>query len=110
MSNKATRLITRYPDNILSNYWRQFALTGGHSPHSPDSSDWTIYTLSSCPFCQKAKDLLSKHNQTFREVPVHDKAETINTLANKTGGYEYFPMIFHHGKFVGGYADIKDSF
>jgi len=107
MSSQATRLITRYPDNILSNYWRQFALSGGHSP---TPTDWTIYTLSSCPYCQKAKDLLAKHNQTFREIPVHNKAETISELAEKTGNYEYFPMIFHHGKFVGGYADIKDSF
>ena len=66
-----------------------------------------IYTLSYCPYCTKAKELLNKKNVTYQEIVVDDySAEQRLELKNKSGGKHTLPQIFIDGLHVGGCDDL----
>jgi len=80
---------------------------------SPSNAGYTIYSKSGCPFCTKAKKLLD--NETPKPILVdcddyllEDKAAFllfIQKLAETE--HKTFPMIFHDGKFIGGFTETK---
>ncbi|WP_341763700.1 glutaredoxin 3 [Candidatus Tisiphia endosymbiont of Beris chalybata] len=66
-----------------------------------------IYTLSTCPWCAKAKLLLQQKNVAYEEVVVdsftpEEKAE----VGNKSKGKVTFPHILIDGQSIGGYDDL----
>lgn len=70
-----------------------------------------IYTLSTCPWCHKAKDLLDQKHVKYEEIVVDKmddkkKEETRNMLLEKTG-QKTFPQIFINDKSIGGYSDLE---
>lgn len=66
-----------------------------------------IYTLSHCPYCVSAKELLTREGFLFEEVVVpYDDDKTRNGLLARTG-IKTFPKIFAKEKFIGGYSDLK---
>lgn len=65
----------------------------------------TIYTKNPCPFCVKAKSLLSSLNIDFKEIDITDKPEMINELSQKSG-FMTVPQIFVGDKCLGGFSDI----
>ncbi len=46
----------------------------------------TVYTLGHCPFCVKAKDLLSTHQISYREARVADDDKNARADLEKTSG------------------------
>ncbi|MEM7727923.1 MAG: thioredoxin-disulfide reductase [Pseudomonadota bacterium] len=69
-------------------------------------TDILIYTRDVCPYCNRAKALLSAKGQTYREINVtHDaaaKAEMIERSGRRT-----MPQIFIDGDHVGGFDDLS---
>jgi glutaredoxin 3 len=65
----------------------------------------TVYTTPSCPYCVRAKKLLSSLEIPFEEVDVSTNHELREQMAEK---YEWqtVPMILIGDKFVGGYDDL----
>lgn len=66
----------------------------------------TIYTTMMCPYCHRAKSLLSKKGVAFNEIDVGmdpDKRAEMEERAN--GGYTV-PQIFINGRHVGGCDDL----
>jgi glutaredoxin 3 len=64
-----------------------------------------IYTKSWCPYCVKAKALLTKKKVSFKEIDIelHPKeAATMQTRAGRTS----VPQIFIQGQHIGGCDDI----
>ena len=58
-----------------------------------------------CPYCQKAKMLLSKKKIKFVNVDIEKNnigSEDINMLTGKTS----IPQIYLNGKYLGGYTDL----
>tara|TARA_Y100000389_G_C17369492_1_gene468201 strand:+ start:700 stop:960 length:261 start_codon:yes stop_codon:yes gene_type:complete len=79
-----------------------------------DSPGYTLVIKQGCPWCKKARTLMTKHNIPFIEVKVslHHGADT------STWGYDFvkkrfksdtFPIIYDTaGRKVGGYTELKE--
>jgi glutaredoxin 3 len=64
-----------------------------------------IYTKGYCPYCDKAKHLLTKKGVTFKEVNVENDEKTFTELKEKTG-LRTVPQIFINGHLIGGFTDM----
>ncbi|MBM3617191.1 MAG: glutaredoxin 3 [Alphaproteobacteria bacterium] len=69
-------------------------------------ADIEIYTTRVCPYCVRAKSLLQKKGQSFREIDVTNDAEQRAALIEKSGGQRTVPQIFINGQHIGGSDDL----
>lgn len=65
-----------------------------------------VYTTNYCPYCTRAKELLSKKKVFFEEIDVTHNAEMRHKLVELTGGRTTVPQIFIENLAVGGFDDI----
>lgn len=65
-----------------------------------------IYTWSFCPFCIKAKGLLSKKGVDFTEYEIDGDEVARAKMAERTGGARSLPQIFIDDKHIGGCDDL----
>ena len=65
----------------------------------------TVYTKDYCPYCVKAKTLLSSLGATFEEVDITNSPDTIMELVKKSG-MRTVPQIFVGDECLGGYDSI----
>ena len=90
----------------------------GHENMSKDQllneimTDWKIYSKEGCPYCKKAKKLLSDKNISFITIDVtsSNKESIYKQIDSKTNSYRYFPIIFYKNNFIGGYTELSDIF
>lgn len=68
-----------------------------------------IYTFETCPYCIRAKRLLSKNNIEFEEIDITVDENKLNELEKKTG-VDTVPQIFVDGKFIGGCDDLFELY
>jgi glutaredoxin 3 len=66
----------------------------------------SIYTTSWCPYCHRAKALLSRKNVRFEEVDVDGRPELRRWLHTESGQHTV-PQVFINNRPVGGYTDIS---
>jgi len=64
-----------------------------------------IYTTKLCPYCIRAKALLSRKGDAYQEFDVSGNREMRRWLFDVTGR-QTVPQIFINGQSVGGYDDI----
>ena len=64
-----------------------------------------IYTTKLCPYCIRAKALLSRKGVAYQEIDVSGNREMRRWLSDETGR-QTVPQIFINGEPVGGYDDI----
>lgn len=69
------------------------------------SADVLIYTTNYCPYCTRAKQLLTRKKAAFTEVNVEDRAEVRNWLGSASG-QRTVPQVFINGVSVGGFSDL----
>lgn len=67
----------------------------------------TIFTIAGCPFCKRAKELLTKKNVSFEEISVSENPEWRSLLFLLTNGGRTVPKIFFNEKFIGGSSDLQ---
>jgi glutaredoxin 3 len=65
-----------------------------------------IYTKDYCPYCVKAKGLLTSLGVEFEETDITSTPELIDELSAKSG-LKTVPQIFVGDKCLGGYSDIE---
>ena len=65
----------------------------------------TLYVSDWCPYCQRAKGLLTQKNVDFREVNVEDDAQLREEMITRSNR-RTVPQIFIGGKHVGGCDDL----
>ena len=65
----------------------------------------TIYTAGWCPYCQRAKGLLTQKNLPFSEIDVDDDAKSREEMAARSGR-RTVPQIFIGDRHVGGCDDL----
>lgn len=76
--------------------------------------DWSaqpsisIFTKPGCPFCAKAKALLTEKGFTFEEIVLGRDASTISVRA--ITGRHTVPQVFIGGKHIGGSDDLENYF
>lgn len=65
-----------------------------------------IYTWSSCPFCIRAKNLLTNKEIEFIEYAIDGDEGARNKMAQRANGGRSLPQIFINDVHVGGCDDI----
>lgn len=64
-----------------------------------------IYTTKVCPYCVRAKNLLSRKGVEYQEIDASD--DTVRQeMVHKAGGMRTVPQIFIGGKHIGGSDDL----
>ena len=71
-----------------------------------DSNKVIVYSKSYCPYCVKAKSLLSSLDIDYETIEVVDD-ETSKQFAKATNGARTVPQIIINGKLVGGFDDLN---
>jgi glutaredoxin 3 len=64
-----------------------------------------VYTTEYCPYCIRAKALLSRKNVAFTEVSVEDRPQLRSWLASASG-QRTVPQIFINNEPIGGFTDM----
>ena len=65
-----------------------------------------IYTTPMCPYCVRAKALLTKKGAAFDEIDVFMDIEARKEMEDNTGGARTVPQIFIGDTHVGGCDDL----
>ena len=65
----------------------------------------TVYTSDWCPYCRRAKDLLTRKNAVFSEINVDDGPEQRDEMIARSNRHTV-PQIFIGDKHVGGCDDL----
>ncbi len=66
-----------------------------------------IYSTDYCPYCTRAKDLLTRKGAEYTEYDVTHDDEGRIKLVEKAGGRRTVPQIFIDGKHIGGFDDLS---
>ncbi len=67
-----------------------------------------VYTMKNCPYCLKAKQLLTQRGIPFTETLVsHDNDAQWESLFQKSG-MKTLPQIFHGDQLIGGYQELSE--
>jgi glutaredoxin 3 len=69
-------------------------------------TDVIIYTKTHCPFCIKAKHLLTEKNTPFKEIQIDVHPEFREEMLLKSNGRTTVPQIFINGQHLGGCDDL----
>lgn len=67
-----------------------------------------IYTWSTCPFCIRAKGLLSSKGVEFIEYSIDGDEAARRLMAKRAHGRRSVPQIFINDQHVGGCDDLYD--
>jgi glutaredoxin 3 len=65
----------------------------------------TVYTSDWCPYCRRAKDLLTQKNVVFTEINVDDEPKFREEMIARSNR-RTVPQIFIGDKHVGGCDDL----
>lgn len=65
----------------------------------------TVYSKEVCPYCVRAKALLTRKGAAFREIKITDD-KTKEEMIKKSGGRMTVPQIFIGDFHVGGCDDL----
>lgn len=66
-----------------------------------------VYTTSQCPYCQKAKNLLTRKSLPFQEIDLTNNPQGRRDLVTKVKGQKTVPQIFINDSHIGGYEDLE---
>ena len=65
-----------------------------------------IYTIRYCPYCQDAKELLSRKGVSFHEIDATGNRDLRKQMIERAGGRSTYPQIFIGATHVGGCDDL----
>jgi glutaredoxin 3 len=65
-----------------------------------------IYTIRYCPYCQEAKELLSRKGVSFHEIDASGNRDMRREMIERANGRYTFPQIFIGTTHVGGCDDL----
>ena len=65
-----------------------------------------IYTVQYCPYCQDAKELLSRKGVSYHEIDVTGKRDVRKEMIQRAKGRSTYPQIFIGATHVGGFEEL----
>lgn len=68
----------------------------------------TIWGTSTCPYCERAKDLCKQYDLQFEYVLI-DTQEKLQELHEKAPGTHTVPQIWWHDKYIGGFNEFHQE-
>ncbi|MDR3448414.1 MAG: glutaredoxin 3 [Alphaproteobacteria bacterium] len=66
----------------------------------------TVYSGPDCPYCVRAKALLTRKGAAFTEFNVRTDEKALAEMLQKSNGKRTIPQIFIDGKHIGGCDDL----
>ncbi|MBV8940013.1 MAG: glutaredoxin 3 [Alphaproteobacteria bacterium] len=66
----------------------------------------TIYTKDYCPYCARAKALLTRKGAAFEEIDITQDIALQEEMIKKSGGRRTVPQIFIGDRHIGGCDDL----
>ncbi len=66
----------------------------------------TIYSTTYCPYCDRAKALLSSKDITYKEVDLTEDPKQKAELMERTG-LKTVPQIFFNDELIGGFDNLS---
>lgn len=66
-----------------------------------------MYTLPSCPYCERAKNILKIKKIEFLEKNISESRDIAKEMIIKSGGRKTVPQIFIGDYHVGGCDDLE---
>jgi len=66
---------------------------------------FVIYGKKNCPFCEKAKDMLTRFDKEYAYIDVEEDQEAMDFI--KSIGARSVPQIFYGKDLVGGYNELQ---
>lgn len=65
-----------------------------------------IYTKQTCPYCDRAKQLLNHKGVKYKEIPVDQDPQALEDMLSRSLGRRTVPQIFINDRAVGGCDDL----
>jgi glutaredoxin 3 len=65
-----------------------------------------IYTKPFCPYCARAKSLLTSKQAAFEEFAIMTDPNLRNVMISRSNGATTVPQIFIDGRHIGGSDDL----
>ena len=65
-----------------------------------------IYTKPTCPYCIKAKGILTEKGQKFTQINIEGNDDLRSEMIRKSGGRHTVPQIFIDNDHIGGCDDL----
>jgi glutaredoxin 3 len=65
-----------------------------------------IYTIRYCPYCEDAKELLSRKGVSFHEIDASGNRDIRKQMIERTGGRSSYPQIFIGPSHIGGCDEL----
>ena len=67
-----------------------------------------VYTKRNCPYCIRAKTLLSRKGVSYEEIDVEQREDALRVWLAEATGQKTVPQIFVDGRSLGGFTDIDE--
>jgi glutaredoxin 3 len=68
----------------------------------------TVYSMLNCPYCVKAKGLLTQGGVSFETVMIDDWSDEQWDNLVKTSGMKTVPQVYVDGQLIGGYTQLAE--
>jgi glutaredoxin 3 len=65
-----------------------------------------VYSTDVCPYCVRAKKLLTKKGAEFTEINVSNNSELRDSMMKRANGRQTVPQIFINDQHIGGCDDL----
>lgn len=66
----------------------------------------TIYSTGWCPYCDRARALLSRKGVAYGEIKVDEDPAQRDAMLQRSGGRRTVPQIFIGDRHVGGFDEL----
>lgn len=70
---------------------------------------YEIFGTSTCPYCDKAKELLTKLNKEFVFYNIDEDEQAFDQLVGRIKSWKTVPQIFYGANHIGGYDDLVNA-
>ncbi len=67
-----------------------------------------VYTMDHCPYCERAKQLLTQRGVAYQEVRVPEEDDAAWDDLFKKSGMRTMPQIFAGEKLIGGFTELAE--
>ena len=68
----------------------------------------TVYSMQNCPYCVKAKALLTQRGVLFETIMIDDWSDEQWSSFEKKTGMKTLPQVFLDDRLIGGYAQLSE--
>lgn len=65
-----------------------------------------IYSKKTCPYCDRAKQLLDQKGVSYTEIRIDEHPDQVEVMLRRAEGRRTVPQIFINNQHIGGFDDL----